>query len=84
MAVCNPSRCHRFYCDVFYSFQLPGKHFHILTYLVIGDTRINLGGLYVCMSQHFRYRFNGYAFGQRGCRGEGVPGYVEYKVKSNS
>ena len=76
MVVFNLLGYYRFERDIFYPFQFPGKHFHILTYLVIGDTRINLCGFYVCMAQHFRYRFNGHTFGQRGCRSEGVPGQV--------
>ena len=38
MVVFNLLGYYRFERDIFYPFQFPGKHFHILTYLVIGDT----------------------------------------------
>jgi len=50
--------------------------FHVLTYLLGGDFGVNLGGLYVRVSQKAAYGFDGYAVRQKHGRGVRVSCHV--------
>ena len=58
-------------------FQLVRQGFHVLTYLLGGDFGVNLGGLYVSVTEKPADGFNGYAVRQKyGC-GVRVAGDME-------
>ena len=60
--------------------EVSGKNIHILSDFVGGNSRVDLCGLDICVSEHLWYRLDGHSTAEGHGSGEGMSGQMEGQV----